>query len=195
MGAHAHVVKNDIQVPAQTKKKSQKNLLKRTGTLLMRALSGRTVVDAPVASMVSVVEKDGNNAIEEKEVTNSVIQRSSSNTSTIHTLDEIESPPKSEGVSVIVGSSPPASVSSTGALPISGSPTRAMTYQEHALPTFQDSSADSISKRLAALDLITSALLVAVPLAVYYGMRAVDWEGPSQWCVTTNKKDGWTIFV
>ncbi|KAF9152915.1 hypothetical protein BGX21_004998, partial [Mortierella sp. AD011] len=176
-------------------KKPQKNLLKRTGTLLMRALSGRTVVDAPVPSMVSVVEKDSNNVIEEKQVANSGIQRSSSSTSTVHALDEIKSPSKSEGVSVVVDSSSPASVSSTEALPISGSPTRAMTYQEHALPTFQDSFANSISKKLAALDLMTSALLVVVPLAVYYGMRAVDWEGPSQWCETTKKKDGWTIFV
>ncbi|KAF9352572.1 hypothetical protein BGX26_009657 [Mortierella sp. AD094] len=195
MGAHAHIVKNDIQVPAQSKKKSQKNILKRTGTLLMRALSGRTVVDVPVTAVTSVVEKDNNNAIEEKEVGNSGLQRSSLTVSTIHTLDEIESPAKSDDVSVIVESSSPASVSSTGLLLISENPTRVMTYQEHALPTFQDSSADSVSKKLAALDLMTSAFLVAAPLAVYYAMRTVHWEGSSQWCLTAKKKDGWTIFV
>ncbi|KAF9304466.1 hypothetical protein BGZ74_001484 [Mortierella antarctica] len=54
MGAHAHVIKNDILVPAESAKKAKKikrfASLRKTGTMLRRALSGRTVVEAPEKS-------------------------------------------------------------------------------------------------------------------------------------------------
>src|SRR5690554_745296 len=49
MGAHAHVIKNDIMVPANASKKDKKKRfqsLRRTGTKLKRALSGRTIVES-----------------------------------------------------------------------------------------------------------------------------------------------------
>ncbi|KAF9352571.1 hypothetical protein BGX26_009656 [Mortierella sp. AD094] len=195
IGAHAHVVKNDIQVPAQSKKKFEKNILKRTGTLLSRALSDLTVVDVPVMAMSSTANKGSNDSLKEKEIGSSALQRSSSGVSTINTLQEIDSSVKSDEVSMKAGPLSPTSVSLTVLLPISENPTRAMTYQEHALPTFQDSSADSVSKKLAALDLMTSAFLVAVPLAVYYAMRTVHWEGESQWCPNNKTRNSWTVFV
>ncbi|KAF9202930.1 hypothetical protein BGZ49_006966 [Haplosporangium sp. Z 27] len=55
MGVHAHVIKNDIQVPGQSVKPQKKykkrfESLKRTGTKLKRALSGRTIVGSPTSS-------------------------------------------------------------------------------------------------------------------------------------------------
>ncbi|KAF9186082.1 hypothetical protein BGZ49_004221 [Haplosporangium sp. Z 27] len=194
MGVHAHVVKNDIMVPAPTKKKAQENILKRTGTLLKRALSGRTIVDVPVATMASVIEKDSND-LKEKGAHSPDMQQTNSNNSVSETLRDIETPAKSKENSVNAGLSSSYSLNLSESLPISENPTRAKTYQEHDLPTFQDSSADNISKKLAAQDLLTSLFLVGIPLAVYYAMRTVNWEGSSQWCLTTKKKDGYTIFV
>ncbi|KAG0363094.1 hypothetical protein BGZ54_008354 [Gamsiella multidivaricata] len=177
MGAHAHVIKNDIQVPGQTKKKDRKNFLQRTGTKLKRALSGRTMVNVPAPTMTAVVVNDEKaKAITSLEDTG--LQRSNSANSTTMT---------------IAGPSSPTSLSSEE--PLSDKPTKSMTYKEHALPTFEAASADSVSKKLALFDLLTSALLAAIPLAFYYGMRSVHFEGDSQWCLTAKAKDKWTIFV
>ncbi|KAG0314265.1 hypothetical protein BG000_005614, partial [Podila horticola] len=73
--------------------------------------------------------------------------------------------------------------------PLSEKTTKSMTYHEHALPTFEASSADSVSKRLATLDLAASAAMVAIPLAFYYGLRTVQWESSPAWCPTTKSKD------
>ncbi|CAO3573854.1 unnamed protein product [Mortierella alpina] len=162
MGAHAHVVKNDIMVPGQAvkTKKAKKNFLKRTGTKLKRALSGRTIVEDQAAP----VEQD--------------VQRTNSTKSTLHEISEEE-----------------AATSSSEPINEKGTGTRAMTYTDQPLPTFQASSADAVSKRLALFDLLTTLVLVAIPLAFWYGMRRVSWEGSSHWCITATKKDKWTVFV
>ncbi|KAI1314923.1 hypothetical protein EDD11_001560 [Mortierella claussenii] len=187
MGAHAHVVKNDIQVPGQIKNKDRKNFLQRTGTKLKRALSGRTIVNAPAPTMTSVMVQD-----QEKQALENAqeMHRSNSSKSTVETLHDVKGEPAVAGPS-----SSPLSASSTKDRPLTDKPTKFMTYDEHALPTFQTSNVDSVLKRLALLDLLTSALLVAVPLAFYYGMRKVKFEGTPQWCITTKNKDKWTIFL
>ncbi|KAF9198008.1 hypothetical protein BGZ49_001308 [Haplosporangium sp. Z 27] len=182
-------------VPAPTKEKAQENILKRTGTLLKRALSDLTVVDVPKSTLNLATEKDSQDSLKKNETGNGDMQRSNSAISTIDTLHETEKSAKSEEDSANVGPSSPTSLNLTGPIPISENPTRAKTYQEHHLPTFQDSSADNISKKLATQDLITSLFLVVVPLTLYYAMRTVHWEGSSRWCQTTNKRDSWTVFV
>ncbi|KAF9363474.1 hypothetical protein BGX34_004090 [Mortierella sp. NVP85] len=200
-GAHAHVIKNDIQVPGQTKKKdSKKNFLQRTGTRLKRALSGRTMVEiaVPAPALTSVAVQINNSNSEKGEAVDVDLQRSNSEKSIAETLqDATERMPEptdaggpsspTETVSVSIEESilekPRKKASSTAA------------YHEYALPTFQAASADSVSKRLAMLDLMTSALLVVVPLAFYYVLRTVDFEGPSQWCEGAKSRDKWTVFV
>ncbi|KAF9910686.1 hypothetical protein BX616_010798 [Lobosporangium transversale] len=185
MGAHAYVVKNDIQVPSQIKKKDGKNFLQRTGTRLKRALSGRTAVNAPAPIMTSVVVENAGESLE----------RFSSAKPTAETLDDMKRNPSIAAVMIDPSSMSPSSSPSIEINPISEKPSRAMTYHDQALPTFQASNADAVSKRLALLDLFTSALLVLVPMAFYYGMRAARFEGQPQWCLTTKSKDKWTIFV
>ncbi|KAF9432813.1 hypothetical protein BGZ76_010294 [Entomortierella beljakovae] len=173
IGSHAHIVQNDILVPGTTKKNG---FLKRSGTALKRAFSGKTFI--------------GSSPNTEK----SQHQRSNSDDSIPNVLQGAEigidaSTNLEAEKSVTIDT--PESLSS----PISNMPTEALTYQEHPLPTFQASDAAAVSTRLAVFDLLTSAVLVAVPLAAYYCMRAVHWEGGSLWCVTATKKDKWTIFV
>ncbi|KAG0252548.1 hypothetical protein BGZ95_006596, partial [Linnemannia exigua] len=192
MGAHAHVVKNDIQVPGQSKVK--KNFLKRTGTKLKRALSGRTIVAAPAPTLTSVVVQDQEkSAAAAAPATEENLQRSSSVKSTVETLNGVDSKTSSNSnnssnIEII-------NEEDEGALPLSDTPTKSRTYIENALPTFEASSAHSVSKKMAYLDLITSAFLVLIPLAFYYGFRAVQWDGEPHWCPATKSKDKWTIFV
>ncbi|KAF9183193.1 hypothetical protein BGZ51_004195 [Haplosporangium sp. Z 767] len=134
--------------------------------------------------MASVVSS----TLETKDLNNDMAQRSNSTESTVETLHRET---KQEAGS----SSSTTSTSLSSIEPVNEKHSRSMTYQEHALPTFEASSADSVSRRLATLDLLTSALLVAVPMAFYYGMRAVHWEGSSKWCLEAKSKDKWTIFV
>ncbi|KAI9236293.1 MAG: hypothetical protein BYD32DRAFT_488186 [Podila humilis] len=179
MGAHAHVVKNDIMVPGKNKKEKKRfATLKRTGTILKRALSGRTVVEVPTisnaAETISPVDEP---------VSDISLDRSSSVKSTVDTLNDIKEEPSS---STDLSSLEPLNEKNT---------TRSMTYHEHALPTFEASSAASVSRRLATLDLAASAAMVVIPLAFYYGLRTVQWESSPAWCPTTKSKDKWTIFV
>jgi hypothetical protein len=202
-GAHAHVIKNDIQVPGQTKKKdSKKNFLQRTGTRLKRALSGRTMVEiaapAPAMTAVAVQINDINSNSVKGEAVDVDLQRSNSEKSIAETLqDTTERTP--EPADAGGPSSPTATVSMSIEEAILEKPRRKASsttaYHEYALPTFQAASADSVSKRLAMLDLMTSVLLVVVPLAFYFVLRTVDFEGPSQWCEGTKSRDKWTIFV
>ncbi|KAG0199001.1 hypothetical protein BGX28_007630, partial [Mortierella sp. GBA30] len=149
----------------------------RTGTKLKRALSGRTIVETPAPAMTSVVVQD--------------VQRSNSTKSTSDTLNE-----EAKNQAAEAGPSSPHSASTSSIKPINEkSTTKALAYRDQALPTFHASSADAVSKRLAALDLLTTAVLVAVPMAFWYGMRRVSWEGPSHWCISAKSKDSWTIFV
>ncbi|KAF9939352.1 hypothetical protein BGZ65_010737 [Modicella reniformis] len=200
VGAHAHVIKNDIQVPGRTKKKdSKKNFLQRTGTRLKRALSGRTVIEIPTPAMTAMALQNSNEKSDKGEVGDVDLQRSNSAKSTAETLQE-----SAERIYVSADAGGPssptthtASVSMSIEEPRLEKPTKAipLTYHEHALPTFQAASAESVSRRLATLDLLTSVFLVVVPLMFYYAMRTVHFEGPSQWCVDTKSKDKWTIFV
>ncbi|KAG0054443.1 hypothetical protein BGZ83_011237 [Gryganskiella cystojenkinii] len=190
MGAHAHVVRNDIMVPGQTKNKDKKKTrfasIKRTGTMLKRALSGRTVVEVPQPTLTSAaIEVE---AIESNEVT---LERSNSAKSSVDTVSM-----NGSGITVASeGGSGPNDHQSLDSIPEKKPITSDMTYDTHALPTFKTASASSVSKRLARIDLLTSAVLVAVPMAFYYGMRAVHWEGSPEWCPATKSKDKFTIFV
>ncbi|GJJ72393.1 hypothetical protein EMPS_04750 [Entomortierella parvispora] len=60
-------------------------------------------------------------------------------------------------------------------------------YDGRPLPTFDSSSisAGLASNRQAKYDLAISFVLVVIPLSVFYGLRAVSWEGSSHWCRTT----------
>ncbi|KAK3824206.1 MAG: hypothetical protein JOS17DRAFT_271099 [Linnemannia elongata] len=199
MGAHAHVVKNDIQVPSQTKV-AKKNFLKRTGTKLKRALSGRTIVEAPAPTLTSVVIQDQEkSAAAAAAAVEDNLQRSSSVKSTVETLHgEAKNTSNTTSNSGSNNSSNIEIINEMDEgepLPLSNKPTKSRTYIENALPTFQASSAHTVSKRLASLDLITSAFLVIIPLAFYYGFRAVQWDGETHWCLATKSKDSWTIFV
>ncbi|KAF9901022.1 hypothetical protein EC991_006612 [Linnemannia zychae] len=195
MGAHAHVVKNDIQVPSQSKAK--KSFLKRTGTKLKRALSGRTIVAVPAPTLTSVViqgQDKSSTATEEN------LQRSSSIKSTVETLHGADGSNTPSNITNNSSSNNSSHIEiigeeDDGPLPLSDKPTKSRTYIENALPTFEASSAHTVSKKLASLDLITTALLVLIPLAFYYGFRAVQWDGEPHWCPTAKSKDKWTIFV
>ncbi|KAF9117215.1 hypothetical protein BGW39_002448, partial [Mortierella sp. 14UC] len=192
---------NDIQVPSQSKAK--KNFLKRTGTKLKRALSGRTIVAAPAPTLTSVVIQDQEKSAAAAAATTAEdnLQRSSSVKSAVDTLRGVDGSKTSSNVTSNNSSSNNSSnieiidEEDEGPLPLSDKPTKSRTYIENALPTFEASSAHTISKKLAFLDLITTALLVLIPLAFYYGFRAVQWDGEPHWCPTTKSKDKWTIFV
>ncbi|KAF9922539.1 hypothetical protein FBU30_007325 [Linnemannia zychae] len=203
MGAHAHVIKNDIQIPSKTKAK--KSFLKRTGTKLKRALSGRTIVAVPAPTLTAVVIQDQEKAIIAEQEN---LERSNSVKSIAETLHESDSP---KALGSLAHNNSSNSSGNSGSnnghaieiihqdenekLPLSDKPTKSRTYIENALPTFEASSANSVSKRLASLDLITTAFLVLVPLAFWYGFRAVQWDGSSHWCPKATSKDKWTIFV
>ncbi|KAG0235125.1 hypothetical protein BGW42_005775 [Actinomortierella wolfii] len=66
----------------------------------------------------------------------------------------------------------------------SSSVKRITTYDDCSLPTFVDANSTALAKRLAAVDLTISIVLVTIPLAVFYGFRAVQWEGSSNECET-----------
>ncbi|KAF9157173.1 hypothetical protein DFQ26_009057 [Actinomortierella ambigua] len=58
-------------------------------------------------------------------------------------------------------------------------------YDGHPLLTHSAADSATLAKRLATLDLSITATMIVVPLAVFYGLRAVIWEGSSHWCATT----------
>jgi len=70
-------------------------------------------------------------------------------------------------------------------------PAKSTTYDGRSLPTFESSSvsARSTSEHLAQYDLALSAILVFIPLSVFYALRTVAWEGSSHWCLTTMSKN------
>ncbi|KAG0246259.1 hypothetical protein BGX31_003449 [Mortierella sp. GBA43] len=206
MGAHAHVVKNDIQVPATTQVKKQKKArfasLKRTGTMLKRALSGRTIVgetnekeqSQEVAAVATALVP----------ATSSVSQESSLKRSeSIHTVVDLEDiaeetePSKATGSgsslpekiqTVAEASTSSSSASATNESADPPSPSKTMTYHDQPLPTFQAAGSASAATHWAKLDLFVTCMLILVPLAGWCLARTVSWEGPSKWCVTNKTK-------
>ncbi|KAI8606423.1 hypothetical protein EDD21DRAFT_410230 [Dissophora ornata] len=196
MGSHAHVVKNDIQVPAPTKRNEKKKRfmsLKRTGTMLKRALSGRTIVAENEKSQphtqVAAVVREGDTAVNSKD---SSLHRPES----IHTIVDLEviaeeTPSKASGLSPEKNC---LAIATSSNEPMATSPTREMTYIDQPLPTFQASNVTSVATRWAKLDLFMTCFLILVPLAAWCGARTVPWEGPSNWC-PTNKTKGTYVNV
>ncbi|KAF9898229.1 hypothetical protein BX616_004315 [Lobosporangium transversale] len=234
MGAHAHVIKNDIQVPGQSlTKKQQKRKrfqsLRRTGTMLKRALSGRTVTEGmpPPITVISGLNKESKpvdqsaNGKATSSASNGDVATDQSNVS----LTDVESHTHSESTdkptagnnnenkrqsercdSSSVSSSTPVSLvcspvstkfdesaisekmrieedfRANGTAFTSSSPTCAMTYDSKRLPTFHDAQSNSVSTRLAKLDLHVTAIMVCIPLGFWFILRAIKWEGPEHYC-------------
>ncbi|KAF9181142.1 hypothetical protein BGZ51_005647 [Haplosporangium sp. Z 767] len=184
MGPHAHVVKNDVMVPSMSKRKEKKSFLKRTGTKLKRALSGRTIV--------AENEKSGDTATN---VNDDSVRRSDS----VHTVVDLQviaeegehvksSDSLNEKNQASASTSSSSSSSSSADEPIATSPTRAMTYNDQPLPTFQASHSTSVATKWAKLDLLMTCIMIFVPLAAWCVARAIPWEGSSKWCVDTKLK-------
>jgi len=184
MGAHAHVVKNDIMVQGQLKKKDKKKRFasfKRTGTMLKRALSGRTIVASDLEKSPAHSKDPQVDASAEETQTNSK-ESSLHRSESIHTvvgLDDI----------MEEGCEPVNAKGGEDAEPRSSAPpTRAMTYHDQPLPTFQASGSTSVATKWAKLDLLMTCILIFVPLAAWCVARSIPWEGPSNWCPTTKKR-------
>ncbi|KAF9990336.1 hypothetical protein BGZ75_002370 [Mortierella antarctica] len=190
MGAHAHVVKNDIMVPGQAvkTKKAKKNFLKRTGTKLKRALSGRTIVaedEKSAARTQTTTVSEGSNDETAANSKESSIRRSGS----VHTVVDLEVIAEEGETSKAIAKTDTASgkteVGTSAAEPMSTTPTRAMTYHDQPLPTFQARNSTTIATKWAKLDLLVTSIMIFVPLAAWCVARSVPWEGPSNWCPTT----------
>lgn len=207
MGPHAHVIKNDIMVPGQSVAKSKKKRfqsLRRTGTRLKRALSGRTVVEQP-----STIDEKQKAKVEPE--TTTAVDVSSSVATGLHTrsmsLDTVvesdkekddsrRNPSSSSSGSCTSCPTPSSPVSPTGSGELGfdaiephtqaeltpSTPTRAMTYHSKRLPTFHDAQSASVATRFAKLDLHTTFILIVIPLAFWYGLRAIHWEGSPLYC-------------
>ncbi|KAF9358341.1 hypothetical protein BGX34_008966 [Mortierella sp. NVP85] len=207
MGAHAHVVKNDIQVPPSTQKIKEKKTrfasLRRTGTKLKRALSGRTIVEETNEKAVHAGLESNATAVSAPDNgSDSGLQRSDS----IHTVVDLEDiaeetePSKATGITAVpkiqTGEASTSSTSSSSSSasasnePMSPtSPTKTITYHDQPLPTFQAAGSTKASTHWAKLDLLVTCILIFVPLAAWCIARTVPWEGPTRWCVT-NKARG-----
>ncbi|KAI1314921.1 hypothetical protein EDD11_001558 [Mortierella claussenii] len=193
MGAHAHVVKNDIQVPIKNKRPEKKKRFmsfKRTGTMLKRALSGRTIVvdnekapTSPVPAALATDRLDAD-AVNSKE---SSLHRSNSVHTVVDPADIAEETEPSEAATSRSHSEKQQQQQITSAQePMSAvAPTRAMTYNDQPLPTFQARNSVSVATKWAKLDLLVTSILIFVPLAAWCVARTVSWEGPSNWCPTT----------
>lgn len=195
MGAHAHVIKNDILVPAESAKKAKKAKrfasLRKTGTMLRRALSGRTVVEAPEKnSKVSSKEDSGKNVsfsaagthvrtgsvdtvVENEKRAHDASTDSSASSSSASSVSG-----KLHDLSDIVISEETYSSSSHNEKFSTGQ----MIYTTKRLPTFQDANSTSVATQLARLDLHASAILVFIPLAFWYILRAIHYEGSVHYC-------------
>ncbi|KAG0233751.1 hypothetical protein BGW42_007211 [Actinomortierella wolfii] len=229
MGPHAHVVKNDVMVPNKNSKgKGQKKKrfasIKRTGTMLKRALSGRTIVVPSTEDNVKgSTTASGSSDLSRIDAQDNDQLRRSGSVHTVNTVVDLEAIAehpeeggKGHGKSVSVAASTAAStadpsssissgssasstnekaVATVDAEPLSAStPTREMTYDDRRLPTFQASHSTAVAKHLAKLDLATSTFLILFPLAVWLCARTIPWEGTSRWCAT-NKTKGNLITV
>ncbi|KAG0309885.1 hypothetical protein BGZ98_003428 [Dissophora globulifera] len=177
-GSHAHDIHDDIHALGH-------------GHKLRRGISGRTIVET---SDMTTVRIDGDYNEKWRDDSRS-LRHSPSSASTIQTANEStygRYDERAKGTASSLTSSSTASFSSSDT--IIYTETRPVAY-DHSLPTFEASSADLVSRKLAFMDLLTTAVLVAVPLGAWYLMRTVHLEGPTQWCVTAKSKDIYTTFV
>ncbi|KAF9431026.1 hypothetical protein BGZ76_000605 [Entomortierella beljakovae] len=184
LGAHAHVVKNDIQVPSKTAKKEKKKRfmsLKRTGTFLKRALSGRTIVGSDNNEKTSA--DDLSITINTKEHHESSSESSLRKSNSVHTIvslgDIVE---ENETKKVFASDSEKISEIARA------SPTSGMTYHNLPLPTFQAANSASVASKWAKFDLFLTCFIILVPLAGWCAARTVPWEGPSNWCPANKLK-------
>ncbi|KFH71371.1 hypothetical protein MVEG_01670 [Podila verticillata NRRL 6337] len=177
MGAHAHVVKNDIMVPSNKAKKEKKRRFasfKHTGSILKRALSGRTIV-------ASTTENEKAPSVEADDTAANSKQSSIRRSGSVHTvvdLEDIAEESTGDAIKAINEKAPQEPLSTAA-------PTREMTYNDQRLPTFQASHSTSVATRLAKLDMLATFIMIAVPVAAWCVARTVAWEGPSNWCPTT----------
>ncbi|KAF9583667.1 hypothetical protein BGW38_008901 [Lunasporangiospora selenospora] len=206
LGTHAHLVKSDTQVPGNTRKTKVRRFasLRQTGSRLTRVLSGKTLIEVTpptenekLASEVAVVIPPPTlqfSQVEEPMEAMSEVSLYGSNSSVTTKTLQISQEEKN------------VSENSPGPIDIPGMAPRTrnleslaqknnMTYQNCPLLTFEEASASSVSKRLAKMDLVASAILVLVPLAIFYGLRVIHWEGYPRWCPLTTNIDRWTIFI
>ncbi|KAK3821604.1 MAG: ferric reductase like transmembrane component-domain-containing protein [Benniella sp.] len=202
MGPHAHVIKNDIMVPGQSVAKSKKKRfqsLRRTGTRLKRALSGRTVVEQSSADEKQKTKVEP----ETTEVSSSVTVQHvrSLSLDTVVESDKEKDDSRRDRSGSSSGSctscpTPSSPMSATGSLELAldsiephtqaeltpSTPTRTMTYHSKRLPTFHDAQSASVATRFAKLDLHTTVILIVIPLAFWYSLRAIHWEGSPHYC-------------
>ncbi|KAF8979035.1 hypothetical protein BGZ46_005908 [Entomortierella lignicola] len=200
MGAHAHVVKNDIQVPSKSVRKEKKKRfmsIRRTGTILKRALSGRTIVTGNNEKLAA--EPTPATLVEKNELTKTT--KDSAETSkessicrsdSVHTiigLDDIVEEAEATKASNVERKNNQITISTTPGDDFKPmSPTRAMTYHDQPLPTFQAASSTSIATKWAKLELFLTCFIIFVPLAAWCIARTVPWEGPSNWCPTSKQR-------
>ncbi|KAK3846898.1 MAG: hypothetical protein J3R72DRAFT_432662 [Linnemannia gamsii] len=230
MGAHAHVIKNDIQVPGPSIKKEKKKRfqsLRRTGTMLKRALSGRTIVEKSSAAneKEKAVAADATSATVAAPVIDPLsfsIAGEHVRTGSIDTVVDLSSQGGKESprrVSSSLNSEVDPASCSTPTSPTSpvtfamdhsiiaeggehsndaaaitaaaarSSPTREMTYNSKRLPTFQDANSVALATKYARLDLHTTAVMIVLPLGVWYLLRAIHWEGSARFCDVMEEMD------
>ncbi|KAG9327784.1 hypothetical protein KVV02_000230 [Mortierella alpina] len=209
MGAHAHVIKNDIMVPAKHKRSEKKKRfqsLRRTGTKLKRALSGRTIVEKPEErdeKAVAVVASAAAEPVSFATAGDHI--RSDSIDTVIGSHGKKNSSSSSRGSSSgndSHGATPRATSSSSTSqdddievrnladLGLSPSmPTRGMTYNTKRLPTFTDANSATIALRFAKVDMTATAVLIVIPLAFYFAMRAIHYEGSTHYCDVRSEMD------
>ncbi|KAF9305719.1 hypothetical protein BGZ74_009168 [Mortierella antarctica] len=189
MGAHAHVIRNDILVPAESIEKAKKakrfKSLRKTGTMLRRALSGRTIVERSTDANTT---KEADKNVSFTSAGNHV-RPNSVNTVVAETEKSEQSSSESNTVSVA------SSVAdhSSQADDVHEEPlqahlsTREMTYDSKDLPRFQDAQSQSIANKFAKLDLIATSILIFVPLVFWYILRAIKYEGSVHFCDVRGK--------
>ncbi|KAF9389108.1 hypothetical protein CPB97_011904, partial [Podila verticillata] len=155
-------------------KKKRFASFKHTGSILKRALSGRTIVASTTENEKAPSVEAEDTAANSKE---SSIRRSGS----VHTavdLEDIAEESTGDAIKAINEKAPQEPLSTAA-------PTREMTYNDQRLPTFQASHSTSVATRLAKLDMLATFIMIAVPVAAWCVARTVAWEGPSNWCPTT----------
>jgi hypothetical protein len=192
-GAHAHVIQNDIQVPGPSaiekkKKKTRFQSLRRTGTKLRRALSGRTIVNEKEAVIQDLSVKEQSSAIETIHGTITPVDspptspiasvhrqhgRSDSIETIVDSPTSANAPAGEKSVSINVAENEKKSIAHGSS---SSSLTRDQTYVAKRLPTFKDAHVNDISKELAKRDLTVTAILILIPLGSWFILRAIKWE-------------------
>ncbi|KAF9328881.1 hypothetical protein BG006_008010 [Podila minutissima] len=189
MGAHAHVIRNDILVPAESIEKAKKakrfKSLRKTGTMLRRALSGRTIVGRSTDANTT---KEADKNVSFSSAGNHVRPNS---VNTVVAATEKSEQSSSESNTVSVASSVADHSSQSDDVheePLQAHlSTREMTYNSKDLPRFQDAQSQSIANKFAKLDLIATSILIFVPLVFWYILRAIKYEGSVHFCDVRGK--------